>query len=58
MKALALKMGLGLLKFALGNEMVHNAMRQAALKTSNSYDNAAVEAVIAYMKDVVKLLGA
>lgn len=58
MKNLIVKTGLALLKFVLGNAALHNALRGAAKKTTNSYDDAAVEALIKFLNDVSVNLGA
>ena len=57
MKELLIKLGLSILNFFLNNEVVHDAIRAAAKKTTNEVDDAGAEALIAFLKDLGPLLG-
>lgn len=58
MKVILKKIGMAALLYVLTNETIHNAMRNAAKKTTNVYDDAGVEAAIKFMNDVAQSLKA
>lgn len=58
MKAFLRKIGLSLLKYLLLSDFVHDALRKAVTRTSNTYDDKAVNALIDFMIDVHKELEA
>jgi len=58
MKSLLVKIGLSILIYLLDNEVVHNAIMNAAKKTSNNIDDVAAESVVKFLKDLSKALSA
>jgi hypothetical protein len=56
MKSLLVKIGLSILIYLLDNEVVHNAIVNAAKKTSNNIDDVAAESVVKFLKDLSKVL--
>jgi hypothetical protein len=56
MKSLLVKIGLSILIYLLDNEVVHNAIMNAAKKTSNNIDDVAAESVVKFLKDLSKVL--
>jgi hypothetical protein len=58
MKSLLVKIGLSILIYLLDNEVVHNAIMNAAKKTSNNIDDVAAESVVKFLKDLSKVLSA
>lgn len=57
MKTLLTKIGLSILIYLLDNETVHKAIRDAAKRTSNEFDDAGAEALVKLIKDIALLLG-
>jgi hypothetical protein len=56
MKTLLVKIGLSILIYLLDNKVVHEAIRNAAKKTTNEVDDVAAESVVKFLKDVGTLL--
>ena len=56
MKTLLVKIGLSILIYLLDNKVAHEAIRNAAKKTTNEVDDVAAESVVKFLKDVGTLL--